>query len=53
MFTSLFPILVTADLNAALGFYRDLLGATVSFEFPGPDGEPAYAGLESAPATWG
>ena len=43
MFTSLFPILVTADLNAALGFYRDLLGATVSFEFPGPDGEPAYA----------
>ena len=46
MFTSLFPILVTADLVAALGFYRDLLGATVAYEFTGPDGEPAYVGLE-------
>lgn len=46
MFTSIFPILVTSDLAAALGFYRDLLGATVSYEFPGPDGEMAYAGLE-------
>jgi lactoylglutathione lyase len=46
MFKSIFPILVTADLRAALGFYRDLLGATVTYEFPGPDGEPGYAGLE-------
>jgi lactoylglutathione lyase len=46
MFTSMFPILVTADLRAALGFYRDLLGATVTYEFPGPDGEPGYVGLE-------
>jgi lactoylglutathione lyase len=46
MFRSLFPILTTRDLQAALGFYRDLLGATVTYEFPGPDGEPAYAGLE-------
>jgi lactoylglutathione lyase len=46
MITSLFPILVTRDLGAALGFYRDLLGGTVTYEFPGPDGEPAYAGLE-------
>jgi lactoylglutathione lyase len=46
MFTSMFPILVTADLNAALGFYRDLLGATVTYEFPGPDGVPGYVGLE-------
>jgi uncharacterized glyoxalase superfamily protein PhnB len=44
--TSLFPILVTRDLGAALGFYRDLLGGTVTYEFPGPDGEPGYVGLE-------
>ena len=42
----LFPILTTRDLQAALGFYRDLLGFTVTYEFPGPDGQPAYAGLE-------
>ena len=46
MITSLFPILVTRDLGSALGFYRDLLGATVTYEFPAPDGEPGYVGLE-------
>jgi lactoylglutathione lyase len=46
VFRSLFPILTTADLRAALGFYRDLLGATLTYEFPGPDGEPGYVGLE-------
>jgi lactoylglutathione lyase len=46
MITSLFPILVTRDLGSALGFYRDLLGFEATFEFPGPDGEPAYVGLE-------
>ena len=46
MFTTLFPIIVTADMDAALGFYRDLLGAVVTYEFPGPDGKVAYAGLE-------
>jgi uncharacterized glyoxalase superfamily protein PhnB len=46
MFQNLFPILITADVGAALGFYRDLLGATVTYEFPGPDGEPGYVGLE-------
>jgi lactoylglutathione lyase len=46
MFTSLFPILSTADLSRALGFYRDLLGGVVSYEFPGPDGEPAYVGID-------
>ena len=45
MFTSIFPIITTRDLGAALGFYRDLLGATVEYEFPGPDGQPAYVGL--------
>ena len=28
------------------GFYRDLLGGTVTYEFPGPDGTPAYVGLD-------
>jgi lactoylglutathione lyase len=46
VFTRSFPIIMTADMDAALGFYRDLLGARVSYEFPGPDGKPAYAGLE-------
>ena len=43
---SLFPILTTRDLGAALSFYRDLLGATVTYEFPAHDGEPGYVGLE-------
>jgi lactoylglutathione lyase len=45
MFQELFPILVTADLPRALGFYRDLLGFEVSYQFP-PDGEPAYVALD-------
>jgi len=46
MFTELFPILATTDVPRALGFYRDLLDGTVGYEFPGPDGQPAYVGLE-------
>jgi lactoylglutathione lyase len=46
MVNSVFPILATRDLAGALGFYRDLLGGTVTYEFPGPDGEPVYAGLD-------
>ncbi|HEX5782288.1 MAG TPA: VOC family protein [Solirubrobacteraceae bacterium] len=42
----LFPILATRDLGGLLGFYRDLLGFSVTYEFPGPDGEPGYVGLE-------
>jgi lactoylglutathione lyase len=53
MFTTIFPIIITADLTAALGFYRDLLGAAVTYEFPGPDGEPGYVGLELGPAHLG
>ncbi len=45
MITELFPILTTADLERSLGFYRDLLGGVVTYEFPGPDGAPAYVGL--------
>jgi lactoylglutathione lyase len=53
MFTTVFPILATSDPRAALGFYRDLLDATVSFEYPGPDGEPGYVGLEVGTAHLG
>ncbi|MDX6708977.1 MAG: lactoylglutathione lyase [Solirubrobacteraceae bacterium] len=53
MFTTIFPIITTTDLKAALGFYRDLLGATVSYEFPGPDGEPGYVALELGTSHFG
>lgn len=53
MFSTIFPIITTSDLGAALGFYRDLLGAKVSYEFPGPDGEPGYVGLELGSAHLG
>jgi lactoylglutathione lyase len=53
MFTTIFPIISTRDLRAALAFYRDLLGATVGYEFPGPDGEPGYVGLELGAAHLG
>jgi lactoylglutathione lyase len=46
MFTTVFPIITTADLGTALRFYRDLLGGRVRYEFPGPDGEPGYVALE-------
>jgi lactoylglutathione lyase len=45
MFEEMFPILSTGDLPRALGFYRDLLGARVTYQFPA-DGEPAYVGLD-------
>jgi lactoylglutathione lyase len=53
MFTTLFPIITTSRLQAALAFYRDLLGATVTYEFPGPDGEPGYVALELGTAHLG
>jgi lactoylglutathione lyase len=45
MIESAFPIVVTADLSRALGFWQDLLGGTVTYQFP-PDGEPGYVGLD-------
>ncbi len=45
MFARLFPILASRNLDAALHFYRDLLGGRVTYEFPGPDGRAAYVGL--------
>ena len=46
MITELFPIVSTTDMTRALAFYRDLLGGSVAYEFPGPDGAPAYVGLD-------
>jgi lactoylglutathione lyase len=44
--SELFPIIATRDVERALAFYRDLLGARVTFEYPGPDGAPVYVGLD-------
>jgi lactoylglutathione lyase len=46
MVTEVFPILATRDLERSLGFYRDLLGGTVTFSFPGVDGQPVYVGVD-------
>lgn len=46
MFTELFPIVSTTDMSRALRFYRDALGGTVSYEYPGPDGAPVYVGID-------
>lgn len=53
MFTSLFPILASRDLDAALRFYRDLMGGRVTYEFTGPDGRPAYVGLQIGDSSIG
>jgi lactoylglutathione lyase len=53
VFTQVFPILTTADLERMLGFYRDLLGAAVTYEFRGPDGVLGYVGLELGGADLG
>lgn len=47
MFHDLFPILTVRDVDAALGFYRDLLGATVTYRFPDA-GPAAYVALDLA-----
>ncbi len=46
MFTELFPIVATSDMTRALRFYRDALGGSVTHEFAGPDGTPAYVGID-------
>jgi lactoylglutathione lyase len=45
MFDEIVPILTTSDLPAALRFYRDLLGGTVTYQFP-PEGEPVYVAVD-------
>ena len=46
MSDQLFPIINAADVNRSVHFWRDLLGGVVAFEWPGPDGQPAYVGLD-------
>ena len=46
MARQLFPIISTPDVARALAFYRDLLGGSVSYEYPGPDGNAVYVGLD-------
>lgn len=53
MFTQLFPIIATADVGRALGFYRELLGGTVGYEFAGADGEAASVGMEIGTSHFG
>jgi lactoylglutathione lyase len=52
MFTEMFPILTTRDMQLALAFYRDLLEAKVDYQFP-PDGEPVYVGMRLASTHFG
>ncbi len=53
MFNELFPIIATPDVPRAIGFYRDLLGATVTYEFKGPDGDVVYAGPQVGDSHFG
>lgn len=45
MFTETFPILLVADVQRSLRFYRDLVGVTEEFRFP-DKGDPVYVGLQ-------
>jgi lactoylglutathione lyase len=45
MFTEVFPIVSTADMGRALGFYRDLLGGRVTYQYP-EEGDPGYVALD-------
>ncbi len=46
MISQLFPIINAVDVPRSLAFWRDLLGGTVAFEWPGPEGAPVYVGLD-------
>jgi lactoylglutathione lyase len=52
MLTQLFPILTTPDLDRALRFYRDLLGAKVTYQFPA-EGDPGYVSLRVGDSALG
>ena len=47
-----YPILSTHDLDAALGFYRDLLGFALAYRIP-VHGQDEYAHLTRGPAALG
>lgn len=50
MFSDCLPNLYCADLDAALGFYRDLLGFTETFRYP-REGVPQHVELRLGPNT--
>ncbi|WP_438856180.1 VOC family protein [Agromyces sp. M3QZ16-3] len=52
MIESAFPIVEVPDMEAALRFYRDGLGATVTYRFP-PEGEPVFATLQAGSSQVG
>lgn len=47
-FRDAFPILEVSDVKRSLGFYKDLLGFSEEFSFPGDDGEPVFVSLALA-----
>ena len=53
MIDQVFPIISTTDVQRSLGFWRDLLGGRVAFEWPGPDGAPVYVGVDVGPSHIG
>jgi lactoylglutathione lyase len=52
MFTDVFPVISTPDIQRALGFYRDLLDGEVEYQFPS-EGEPGYVGMRIGAAHLG
>lgn len=44
-FRDAFPILLVADVQRSLRFYRDLIGFEVTYTFP-DEGEPAFVSLD-------
>ena len=52
MFTELFPILGTTDLDRSLAFYQGLLEAEVEYQFP-DQGPAVYIGLQLGAAHFG
>ena len=47
-----FPILSSPDLQRLIGFYRDVLGGRVHYQFP-PEGDPVYVGVRFGRASLG
>jgi uncharacterized glyoxalase superfamily protein PhnB len=52
MIESAFPIVEVPDMDAALRFYHDALGAGISYRFPST-GDPVYVGLQAGASQLG
>ena len=52
MIESAFPIISTRDLGRLLEFYQDLLGGSVTYQFPS-DGSPEFVSLSLGESTIG